>query len=129
MENNSMNTGVKDMILSSSKWARIAAIFSIINIGLGFAQMFLGTIKGDPNIISSLLPFIISGTISLVMAVNLLNFSKHVKIGAELGDKAHLSKSFSHLKVYFTIIGVIFVILLSLLALGLLIFTIALISK
>lgn len=117
----------KSKLQTTVSWARYAALLSIINLGLGLIQIIVGAIKNDPNVLGSVFSFIISGVISLVMAVNLFKFSNLTKSSIEQNETTQLTQALYHLKVYFSIMGVLFIIMLSLLALGLLIFLIALV--
>jgi hypothetical protein len=117
----------KSKLQTTVTWARYAALLSIINLGLGLIQIIVGAIKNDPNVLGSVFSFIISGVISLVMAVNLFKFSNLTKSSIEQNETTQLTQALYHLKVYFSIMGVLFIIMLSLLALGLLIFLIALV--
>jgi|688.fasta_scaffold1114418_2 hypothetical protein len=117
----------KSKLQTTVTWARYAALLSIINLGLGLVQIIIGAIKNDANVLGSVFSFIISGVISLVMAVNLFKFSNLTKSSIEQNETTQLTQALYHLKVYFSIMGVLFIIMLSLLALGLLIFLIALV--
>lgn len=117
----------KSKLQTTVTWARYAALLSIINLGLGLIQIIVGAVKNDPNVLGSVFSFIISGVISLVMAVNLFKFSNLTKSSIEQNETTQLTQALYHLKVYFSIMGVLFIIMLSLLALGLLIFLIALV--
>jgi len=113
----------------SAKWAKYLAIITFASVGLSFLQLVFGIIANKGNIISTVFSFIISTVITMILAVNMLNFSKHSNLGLTTKDKVYFTQAFLHLKNYFIVIGVIFIILLGLLALFLLVFTIVLIAK
>ncbi len=122
-----LSTETKSKLQTTVTWARYAAILSIINLALALLQIIVGVIKQDTNVLGSIFSFIISGVISLVMAVNLFKYSNLTRSSIEHNETTQLTQALYHLKVYFTIMGVLFIIMLSLLALGLIIFLIALV--
>lgn len=123
MDSNKLNfqENTANEIHSSAKWAKASAYVSIIGIAFGLLQFIVGFMKGNDSILSSLLSFLISGAISLVMAIQLLNYSKHIQAGL-LGQQTHaINQAFHHLKTYLAIMGVLFIISIGLLMLGLII--------
>ncbi len=126
MENNTNLTPViKTHIATTVTWARYAAVLSFVNLGLAFLQLIVGAIKGNLNIFGTVLSFIISGVITLVMSINLLNYSKYAKSSLDNGDSVHLYQALYHLRTYFIVMGVLFLIIISLLILFVLIAIIA----
>jgi hypothetical protein len=111
----------KSKIEFNITWAKYGAILSFINLGLGLLQMIVNGIKGDASFFGSLLSFIISAVISIVMAVNLLKYSKLCKDSLTTSDSYQLQQALHHLKMYFTIMGIIFIIGISLAVIGILI--------
>lgn len=102
-------------------WARYGAILSFINLGLGLLQMIVNGIKGDASFLGALFSFIISAVISIIMAVNLLKYSKLCKDSLTTNDSMQLQQALHHLKMYFTIMGIIFIIVIALAVIGILI--------
>lgn len=130
MENTEpVNIYLHENLSKSAKWAKYLAIITFASVGLSFLQLVFGIIANKGNIISTVFSFIISTVITMILAVNMLNFSKHSNLGLATKDKVYFTQAFLHLKNYFIVIGVIFIILLGLLALFLLVFTIVLIAK
>lgn len=116
-------------IQASTVWARYAGILTIANLGLSLIQLILGFFKPNPAIFGSMISFILSAVISLVMALNLLNYAKHARNGIQHGNSTSLYQALYHLKVYFTVMGVLFLIALGLMLLGILIGLIAMITN
>jgi hypothetical protein len=111
----------KKEIASTIEWSKYAAYISIFGIAIGLLQIIVGLIKGNASLIS----FLISSAISLVMSINLLNYSKLMESGLNNHSSSDLSQALHHLKTYFTIMGVLFIIAISLVLLGLIISIIA----
>jgi len=111
----------KNQIASTIEWSKYAAYISILGIAIGFLQIIVGLIKGNASILASLISFLISSAISLVMSINLLNYSKLIKSGINNHSSSDLYQALHHLKTYFTIMGVLFIIAISLVFLGLII--------
>lgn len=111
----------KNQIASTIQWSKYAGIISIVGIGIGLLQIIVGLIKGNTSILTSLISFLISSAISLVMSINLLNYSKLIKSGINNHSSADLYQALHHLKTYFTIMGVLFIIAIAFVFLGLLI--------
>lgn len=112
-----------------SKWGRLLAYITFGSVGLSFLQLLFGIIANKGNIAGSIFSFIVSTAITLVLAVNIFNFSKFIDQALLSKDQAFMTQAFTHLKNYFLVIGVIFIILLSLFALFMLLFTVVLIVK
>jgi len=119
--NTTLSTRTQNQLLASAGWARYAAILSFVGVGLGLLQIVVGLIKGDASIMTAFMSFSISAIISIVMAVNLMKFSTLSKESLAQRDAHRLDVALSHLKTYFVIMGVLFIIAISLLVLGLLI--------
>jgi hypothetical protein len=115
----------KKEIASTIEWSKYAAYISIFGIAIGLLQIIVGLIKGNASIFASLISFLISSAISLVMSINLLNYSKLMESGLNNHSSSDLSQALHHLKTYFTIMGVLFIIAISLVLLGLIISIIA----
>ena len=110
-----------------SKWGRLLAYITFGSVGLSFLQLIFGIIANKGSIAGSVFSFIISTVITLILAVNILNFAKFADQALLTKDQAFMTQSLTHLKNYFLVIGVIFIIILSLFALFILVFSIALI--
>lgn len=111
----------KKQMASTISWSKYAAIISIAGIGIGLLQFIVGLLKGNTSVLSSLISFLISSAISLVMSINLLNYSKLLKQGLSSHNSSDLYQALFHLKNYFTIMGVLFIIAISLVFLGIII--------
>lgn len=116
---------IKASLTNAMIWGRYAAMISFINLGLGFLQLIIGALKGNLNVFTTLFTFLVSAVITLVMSINLLNFSRATKNGILYEDSAHLNKALYHLRIYFIVMGVLFLIVIGLLALFLIIAIIA----
>jgi len=118
MENNTKLTpAIKTHIATTVTWARYAAILSFVNLGLTFLQLIIGAVKGNLNVFGSVFSFIISGVITLVMSINLLNYSNYAKSSLDNGDSILLNQALYHLRTYFIVMGILFLIIIGLLLL------------
>ena len=130
MENMEIETNqLHDNMAKSAKWARYLAYITFASVGLSFLQLIFGIIANKGSIASTVFNFIISTVITTILAMNLLNFSKNIHLGLFNKDHLYFTQALTHLKNYFLVIGVIFLILLGLLALFFLVFTIVIIAR
>ncbi|MBK7762920.1 MAG: hypothetical protein IPI46_06050 [Bacteroidetes bacterium] len=109
----------KTQIKYSLQWAKYAAIVSFINLGLGILQMCIGLVKG--NMIGTVFTFFLSSLITLIMSASLFRFAKLATISLEASDSIQFEKALSYLKMYFKVMGILFLIIIGLLALFVLI--------
>lgn len=116
---------VQTQIRKSIRWARVSAIVSFISLGLGLLQVVIASILGNVNLFGSILSFLVSSVISLILSLQLFQFAKKANIGLDTQDTIHFKQSFSHLKIYFILMGVLFLIIVCLLLLFLFIALIA----
>ena len=121
MEAQVLSEQSKNKLLSSAKWAKYSGVLTLINLGLALIQLIVQGIKGDASVFGSLISFIISSVISIVLTINLLKYAKTSKQAIEQNHAVSLSDAYYSLKVYFSIIGILMIILLSLMLLGILI--------
>lgn len=105
----------------SAKWAKYLAIITFIGVGIGFLQLVAGIVASKGIIAISIFFFIISTVITVILAVCLYNFSKHTNNALSKRDNIYLNQAIHNLKIYFMVIGIIIVIILSLFALGVLV--------
>lgn len=119
--NSALSADTRHHLLRSAGWARYAALLSYISIGIGLTQLLIGVLRGDASIVTTMISFLISTAISLVMAINLMHFARLSKESLEQADAHRLEVALSHLKTYFMIMGILFIIALAFLVLGLLI--------
>lgn len=113
----------------SARWAKNLAYITFASVGLSFMQLVFGIISNKGGIAGNIFSFIISTVITLILAINLLNFSKFAKLGLQKKESVFFTQALTNLKNYFVVIGVIFIILLGLMALFFLVFTVVLIFK
>jgi hypothetical protein len=122
MENATLvNEQSRERLLKSAQWSRYLAIISFVGLALSIIQTVVGIVVGQDGAASGIIGLVISGVITFIMASNLMNYSKLTKLSMETGDGAQLSQAFYHMKIYFTIMGVLCIIMISLLVLGILI--------
>ena len=101
----------------TAKWAHILAIVTFVSLGISLINSILVIITtGEFGVILSA---IITTVISFILAMCIYNFSKHAKIASETNDSAQLNQAMYQIKNYFLIMGILFIIGLSLVALGL----------
>ncbi|MEN9339887.1 MAG: hypothetical protein RIQ62_1199 [Bacteroidota bacterium] len=107
-------------ILLSVKWARYAAILSFMNLGLGLLQMLVGWTSGGAVRIGTLFTFLASAGITLVMSINLYQYVKYSRQAKLTHDAGLMGRALYHLRIYFTVMGILFVIITTLVMLFLL---------
>lgn len=112
-------SGTKTQIKCSIQWAKYAAIVSFINLGLGILQMFIGILKG--NMVGTVFTFFVSSIITLIMSVSLFRFAKLASQSLDSSDILQFENALSHLRTYFKVMGILFLIIIGLLALFVLI--------
>ena len=118
MENNTnLTPTIKTHVATTVTWAGYAAILSFVNLGLTFLQLIIGAVKGNLNVFGSVFSFVISGVITLVMGINLLNYSNYAKSSLDNGDSVLLYQALYHLRTYFIVMGILFLIIIGLLLL------------
>jgi hypothetical protein len=118
MENNTnLTPTIKTHVATTVTWARYAAILSFVNLGLTFLQLIIGAVKGNLNVFGSVFSFVISGVITLVIGINLLNYSNYAKSSLDNGDSVLLYQALYHLRTYFIVMGILFLIIIGLLLL------------
>ena len=61
--------------------------------------------------------FLVSTVITFVLSINLLRYSKHAGNGLSHGDSSQLYQALFHLRIYFIVIGTLFLIAIGLLVL------------
>jgi hypothetical protein len=123
------NMALHENLSRSAKWARYLAYITFASVGLSFLQLIFGIINNKGSMAGNIFSFIISTVITLILATNLLSFSKYANMGLLQKDRVFFTQAFTHLKNYFLVIGAIFLILLGLLALFIIVFTIVLIVR
>lgn len=101
--------------------AKLSGLLAFAGMGLSLLQVVVGIVYNPSQVVTSLISFFISSAIGALMAFHVMRFAKQLKIGLEEDDKDLIHESVLHLKSYFKVIGVLFVILLAMILLGVLI--------
>ncbi len=100
----SFTAKLKDDLRTAAIWAKLAAIFSFIGSAVALVEsMRLG------NIFSAF----ISAAISVTIAIYLFNFGSKTKKAIEATDQPELEEGLNSLRLYFKILGIILIIVLS----------------
>ena len=113
----------------SVKWAWYAGILSLVSIGLSLIQLIVGIINQTKLLSVSIVTFLISTAIGILMAYHIIRFSKLMKHGIEEHDEVYINDSLSHLNTYFTVIGLIFIVIVGMILLGIIIGILSFIIK
>lgn len=100
-------------MLQTAKWAKNLGIISIVAVGVSILQSIITVIK-NPAVIFSIITVLISSGISIFLAWLLLKFANKMKAGVLQQDGAQIGESIYNLKLYYTIIGILLIIVLSL---------------
>ena len=115
MENTTpVTTALKNQISITITCARYAAIVSLVNLGLSLIQLIIGFVKGNPFIFFTLLLFLISTAITLVLAINLFKYAGHAERSISNEDSTELYQALYHLRNYFLVMGALFLIIIGL---------------
>ena len=93
-----------------AQWARINAIVSFVALGISLITtvMTLGRAGGA----SSLLGFLISAAISLLLNITLLQAADNIKKGTDIPDQGFFGLGLTKLASYFKILGILIIIVL-----------------
>lgn len=97
-------------IKQSITWSAYAGKLAILNIALSVLQLLIGLLNQSSVLLPSIIQFIISSCISGIIAFHILRYSSHMKAGLIEGDVQRLHDGFAHLKRYFTVIGILLVL-------------------
>lgn len=109
------------LIQKTIQRARLSGLLAFAGMGLSLLQVIVGVIYNPAQVMTSLISFLMSSAIGALMAFHVMRFAKQMKLGLEQDDKDLIHESVLHLKNYFKVIGVLFVILLVMILLGILI--------
>ncbi len=129
----SLNSGAKDFLYQTAKWAKLLAITSIIfSILIIIMGLFFGTIMGAINNLGGqTMPNMYAGTLGIFMAVfygvlglimmypgiRLLQFSDKAKFALNTNSSETIEEAFKRLRSVFRFYGIIVIIYLVLIAL------------
>lgn len=134
MENTSGETSLFDLQIDENMkkslsglavWAGIAAIVSFAGSILGLVNYFVqrakiqalyseygGYAMSESSMAGGLVSTFISFLIGVVLFVFLMKFSSKTKAGVEASESGQISEGISALSVYFTIVGILIIIVL-----------------
>jgi hypothetical protein len=112
-----INSNIQRKLTLAVRWAKYAATISFLNLGLGLFQMMIGVLKGSLNITGAFVLSLISTIITLILSINLLNFSKYANEGLLKNQSTSVYKGLYHLRAYFIVMGILFLIAIGLLVL------------
>lgn len=122
MEKNTfLSDSIKEKLSTTVKWSKLAAILTMIGLGIEFFQMGVAVFNGNQNFVSAILKFLLTSVFSLVIAINLFQYSKHAKHYLLSTDSKFLLQAFRHLKTSFMIMGISLIILSTLFLLSLIV--------
>ena len=125
-----MGPAILESLNSTRKWTTFLAILGFIFLGLLIVaglvtSLFLTTFKttqanlGVPESFMILL-FIVAGAIYFFPVLFLFRFSKNTRDAIQNLDRQKLEKGFRNLRLYFTYIGIMVIVVLSIYVVGLL---------
>ncbi|HNB81836.1 MAG TPA: hypothetical protein PLP34_00185 [Chitinophagaceae bacterium] len=112
-----MKGGDRQNVLYSFQWARYAAWLSFLNLSLGLLQLLLGIIRGNIPAPGATITFLISGGITFLMSFQVYRFARLGKRGLDSGEELAMNNALRHLRAYFKIMGILFIIIAGLLTL------------
>lgn len=122
-----MEKEVSFLVQQTLRRARLSGLLSIAGMGLSILQAVIGLIYDSKMVATTLLSLVISLGIGMLMVFHILGFSKKMNLGIEMDDKDLMHEAVLHLKNYFKVIGVLFIILMGMIVLGIIISVLALV--
>jgi len=99
-------------------WSRLSGLLSILNILLGIVQFGIGFIKGNSTAFAGAYSFLLSTLISILIAYQLLSFATRLKKGLNNQRHQEFLLAFRNIKIFFLIMGILFIILICLMFVG-----------
>lgn len=112
MEKNTfLSNSIKEKLSVTVRWSKLAAVLTLIGLGIEFFQMGIAVFNGNQNFVSAILKFLLTSVFSLVIAINLYQYSKHARHYLQIMDAKFLLQAFRHLKTSFMIMGISLIIL------------------
>ena len=99
-------------------WSRLSGLLSILNILLGTVQFGIGFLKGNSTAFAGAYSFLLSTLISILIAYQLLSFASRLKKGLTNLQHQEFLRAFRNIKIFFLIMGVLFIILICLMFVG-----------
>jgi hypothetical protein len=97
-------------IRNSITWSAYAGKLALLNIALSVLQLIIGLLNQSSLLLPSIIQFVISSCISGIIAYHILKYSSNMKAGLLHGDVQLMHDGFANLKRYFTVIGVLLVV-------------------
>ncbi len=114
LEETNINEEIKIQLASVALWSKILAIVSLAGLAISLIKVFVinSKINNASVFIGSLVGVLITGAISILVNITLLNFSKNISIALEDSNQNIFEIAFTKLSNYFKINGILTIIAL-----------------
>ncbi len=114
LEETNIKEEAKVQLTGVALWSKILAIGSLAGLAISLINVFVvnSKISNASVFIGSLVGVLITGAISIVINITLLNFSKNVSIAIEDSNQNIFEIAFTKLSNYFKINGILTIIAL-----------------
>jgi hypothetical protein len=112
----SYQTDFSRTVSRAANWSRYAAYISFVNVGLGMLQLIVAVLNGNMNLLGAF-SFLVSGCITLIMSIHLLRFSTIQMTANKEQSASESGVGFYHMRIYFMMMGILFLISIGLISL------------
>ena len=123
---NFFNLGVDahahDYLKDAANWAKVIAIVAFVSAGLSIFSAFLGKsgVSTAMSIAAAVIFSLVVAGISIAINLFLLKFAQNTASALTIKNQEQFNEGINNLRIYFKILGIIIIIVLSLLVLFLL---------
>ena len=124
-----IDTKAQEHLRVAIQWARIVAIVSFISLGVNFIEIIVGETAEPIQLVGAIFGGLIGAAISLLIYIFLYKFATNMKTGLDSVNQDMFNIALRNLKTHFKVMGIIFIIALSLMVLFFLFFFIGLAGK
>lgn len=108
-----------------ASWARIIAIISFCSAALAVLALFIGSSKySDAPVLTSSVVGVAAPLVSALINLYLFRFANAVQAGLNTLNQGQFNEGVNQLRMYFKIIGMIFIVVVSLMLLAIIFTTI-----
>ena len=123
-----IDTKAQEHLRVAIQWARIVAIISFVSLGVDFIDLIVGEVGNPIALVGSIFGGLIGAAISILIYIFLYKFANNMKMGLDSMNQELFNIATRNLKTHFKVMGIIFIIALSLFAIYFLVFFLTAIS-
>lgn len=119
----SIDTAARESLRIAATWARIIAVLGLINAAITLIQTFAGGAGGNTYaFVGGALIVMIFVAIAVVINIFLLRFATNILTSLSNMNQVQFNEGINSLRMYFKIVGIIIIIVVSLFILFILLF-------